>query len=392
MRTKRGRPPFPPVPGVGLNLNTGTNTKPCLYLRLGAHSGNGRIIAPDGAADIQRNAVVNFRIFRHDADFECKTSRPEVALGDVIVQSAAVHTPMKLQLRLLHPDFGAEILDVDLSQTVSDARFAEIEMAVEQYSVVLFRRQSLDDESQLAFSRRFGKLEYGHVAYGRDGSIEYIGHIGNIDAKDNQLSSKHKDVVFSTGNEMWHSDSSFREAPARFSISYAYEVTPEGGELEFVSTRPAYARLPPELKETIADLVVIHDYVYSRSKVGEDVVSPSLAESLPPVPQKLVRTNPATGAKNYYVGSHAQSIEGWNDEDAHALLDDLVARATNSEYRYQHRWQVGDLLIWDNRCVLHRGRPYDADRYRRRMHQTRVAGLCSSLDEDQFESKPSERR
>ena len=95
-----------------------------------------------------------------------------------------------------------------------------------------------------------------------------------------------------------------------------------------------------------------------------------------------MRRNHTTGEKNYYVGSHARSIEGWRDEDARALLDDLVARATALEYRYQHRWQVGDLLIWDNRCVLHRGMPYDADRYRRRMHQTRVAGVCSSLDED----------
>jgi alpha-ketoglutarate-dependent 2,4-dichlorophenoxyacetate dioxygenase len=293
---------------------------------------------------------------------------------------------MSLDLEPLHADFGVEIANVDVSKHVDDRRFAEIEMAVEQHSVVLFRDQTLNDDSQLEFSRRFGELEYGHVAYGRDGKIEYVGRIGNIDANGRQMPSKHERVVFSTGNEMWHSDSSFRKVPARFSISYAYEVTPEGGELEFVSTRPAYARLPPELKETIAELVVIHDYVFSRSQVGKDVVSPSLAASLPPVPQRLVRTNRAIGAKNYYVGSHARSIEGWKDEDARALLDDLVARATRPEYRYRHRWQVGDLLIWDNRCVLHRGRPYDADRFRRRMHQTRVAGLCSSLDEDRLES------
>jgi alpha-ketoglutarate-dependent 2,4-dichlorophenoxyacetate dioxygenase len=289
---------------------------------------------------------------------------------------------MKLQTRSLHPDFGVEILAVDVSQSLEDALFEELETAVEQYSVVLLRGQSLDDAGQLAFSRRFGELEYGHVAYGRDGSIEYVGRIGNIDANGVQLPRKHKKVVFSTGNEMWHSDSSFREIPARLSISYAYEVTPEGGELEFVSTRAAYSRLSANIKQTIADLVVIHDYVYSRGKVGEDVVSDSLAASLPPVRQRLVRTNHVTGAKNYYVGSHARSIEGWDNEDARALLDELTARASKPEYRYQHRWQAGDLLIWDNRCVLHRGRPYDADRYRRRMHQTRVAGRCSSLDED----------
>jgi len=247
--------------------------------------------------------------------------------------------------------------------------------------VVLFRGQTLDDDSQLAFSRRFGELEYGHLAYGRDRSIEYIGRIGNIDKDGAQLPARHRKVVFSTGNEMWHTDSSFRQVPARLSISYAYEVTPDGGELEFVSTRPAYARLPLDLKEKIASLIAIHDYSYSRSKVGKNVVSTSLAASLPPVPQKLVRRNPVTGQSNYFVGSHARSIEGWRDEDARELLDDLVTRATPPENRYRHQWRVGDLLIWDNRCVLHRGMPYDADRYRRRMHQTRVAGLCSSLDE-----------
>ena len=265
---------------------------------------------------------------------------------------------------------------------MADARFEEIARIVEQYSVVLFRDQTLDDESQLAFTRRFGELEFGHVAYGNEGKIEYLGRIGNVDKQGRHMPSQHERVIFSTGNEMWHSDSSFKKVPARFSISYAYEVTPEGGELEFVSTRPAYARLPEDLKERIADLVVVHDYVYSRSKVGAEVVSDSLAATLPPVPQKLVRTNPVTGDKNYYVGSHARSIEGWRDEDARPLLDDLIARATQPESRYVHRWQAGELIIWDNRCVLHRGRPYDADRYRRRMHQTRVAGYCSSLEED----------
>jgi alpha-ketoglutarate-dependent 2,4-dichlorophenoxyacetate dioxygenase len=288
---------------------------------------------------------------------------------------------MNLQTRPLHRDFGLEILAVDLSSPLDSALFEAIESAVERSSLLLFRSQSLDDARQLDFSRRFGPLEYGHVAYGRDGSIEYVGRIGNVDANGRQLPRKHEHVVFSTGNEMWHSDSSFREIPARFSLSYAYEVTPEGGELEFVSTRAAYARLPLELRRTIDDLVVIHDYVYSRSKVGRDVVSDSLAASLPPVRQRLVRSNPVAGAKNYFVGSHARSIEGWPDEDACALLDDLVARATAPEHRYRHTWQVGDLLIWDNRCMLHRGMPYDADRYRRRMHQTRVAGLCSSLNE-----------
>lgn len=301
-------------------------------------------------------------------------------------QSTCGSAVMALEMRPLHPDFGVEILGIDLARPLSEARFAEIEQAVDRFSVVLMRGQSIDDEIQLAFSRRFGELEYGHLAYGNHGRIEYVGRIGNIDSESRQMPASDKRVVFSTGNEMWHSDSSFREVPARLSISYAYEVSPQGGELEFASTRAAYSRLPAEIKEAIADLVAIHDYVYSRSKVGENAVSPSLARTLPPVRQKLVRTNPSTGDRNYYVGSHARSIEGWRDQDARRLLDDLMERATRPEYRYQHRWQVGDLLIWDNRCVLHRGRPYDADRFRRRMHQTRVAGRCSTLDEDRLGS------
>lgn len=294
---------------------------------------------------------------------------------------------MTLRFQPLHEQFGVEIAGVDVA-SMSDEVFGRVEATAEEHSLVLFREQSLDDARQLALTRRFGEPEFSHVAYGRDGSIEYVGVIGNIAPDGMQLPASDKKVVFGTGNEMWHSDSSFRPVPTRFSLSYAYEITPQGGEIEFVSTRPAYAALPDALKARMEDLVVIHDYVFSRSKVGEDVVSPSLAKSLPPVRQKLVRTNPVTGHKNFYVGSHAKTIEGWRDEDARELLDDLIARTVMPESIYQHRWRVGDLLIWDNRCLLHRGCPYDADRYRRRMHQTRVVGV-PTLDEDSVAARVS---
>lgn len=288
---------------------------------------------------------------------------------------------MTLELRKLHDDFGIEVLGVDIGEGLDDRQFLEIENAVEQYSVVLMRRQNLDDDRQLAFSKRFGELEFDHVTYGRERRINYVYRIGNVDRDGNHMPASHERVVFSTGNQMWHTDSSFRPVPAKFSISYAYEVTPEGGELEFVSARAAYARLPESMQATIRDLVVTHDYVYSRSKVSPDAVTPSHAESLPPVQQRLVRTNAVTGDKNYYVGSHARSIDGWDDQDARVLLDDLLDRAMQPEFIYSHRWEVQDLLIWDNRCVLHHGCPFDADQYRRCMHQTRVAGVCSSMDE-----------
>ena len=156
-----------------------------------------------------------------------------------------------LKLRNLHPEFGVEIIDIDLSEALEPNDFSQIELALERYSLVLFRNQVFDDDSQVAFSRRFGELEYDHVAYGRERRIRYIGCIGNIDENGQKMGANHERVVFSTGNEMWHSDSSFRPVPTRFSISYAYEVTPEGGELEFVSTRSAYARFPDETIDKI---------------------------------------------------------------------------------------------------------------------------------------------
>ena len=296
-------------------------------------------------------------------------------VGDTVNQFAGIDASP------LHPHFGVEIAGVDLSAPLDEATFAEISLAAERHSLVLFRGQRMDDNRQLGFTRRFGNPVTSHLAYARTGRTEYIFRIGNIGTDGEQLPSTHKNVVFGTGNEMWHSDSSFRPVPAKFSFSFAYEVTPEGGELEFVSTRPAYAELPESLKQRINDAVVIHDYVYSRSKVGENVITSEIERTLPPVRQKFIRRNPVTGEKNFYAGSHAKTLEGWSDSQARAVIDELNGRATRPERIYCHRWREGDFLIWDNRCLLHRGRPYDADRYRRRMHQSRVACEGPTLDE-----------
>jgi alpha-ketoglutarate-dependent 2,4-dichlorophenoxyacetate dioxygenase len=149
----------------------------------------------------------------------------------------------------------------------------------------------------------------------------------------------------------------------------------------FVSLRAAYDRLSPERKAELHPLIAIHDYVYSRSKVAPDAVSPELAASLPPVRQRLVRTNPATGAKNLFLGSHVREIEGMSEAASRALIDELTEAAIQPEHVYVHAWQPGDVVFWDNRCLLHAGSGYDADRHRRYMRQTRVSGTCSSLEE-----------
>lgn len=277
-------------------------------------------------------------------------------------------------LEPLHSDFGASITGIDLSSPLSEGDVEDIRIAIDEYSFVCFPGQSMDDDKQLTLTRHLGEPEPNHVRLGQDGVIEYFGTIGNVQADGSVLGNDHKRTIFQTGNNMWHSDSSFREVPAFVSIMCAYEVPEEGGQTEFVSERAAYGRLPEDEQAKIDPLLAIHDYVFSRSKVSPDAVTPSHAASLPPVEQKLVRRNPRTGAKNYYVGSHAKQIAGWSLEDSRPLLDDLLAQATRPEHVYAHDWQPGDVVIWDNRCLLHRGSGYDADKYRRFMRQSRVQG------------------
>ena len=288
---------------------------------------------------------------------------------------------VRLNIEKLHDDFGAKITGVDVTPPLDDATVEAIREAIDEHAFLVFPDQHLDDAQQLAFTSLLGEPEPNHVILGQTGRREYFGTIGNIDAEGRQMGNDHKHVRFLTGNNMWHSDSSFREVPSFVSIMSVHEVPDEGGETLYVSARAAYDRLSAAEQEAIDPLVTIHDYVFSRSKIGPDAVTPSHAASLPPVRQRLVRTNPRTGRKNYYVGSHAKAIEGWDDGRSRDLLDDLLERATRPEYVYSHRWEPGQLVIWDNRCLLHRGVGYDADKYRRRMLQTRVEGRCNTLQE-----------
>ena len=286
-----------------------------------------------------------------------------------------------LDCQPLHADFGARITGVDLSAPLSATLLDDIREAIDTYCFLLFPDQPLGDERHLALTRELGEPEPSHVALGTTGEIRYFGTIGNVQEDGTALGSDHKKTIFLTGNNMWHSDASFKEVPAFLSIMCAYETPAEGGATMFVSTRAAYDRLSDEKKAEVDPLIAIHDYVYSRSKVAPDAVSPSLAASLPPVRQKLVRRNPRTSAKNLFIGSHVKAIEGWSEPESRALLDGLVEHAIHDEHIYSHVWQPGDVVFWDNRCLLHCGEGYDADRYRRYMRQTRVRGEGSSLTE-----------
>ena len=285
----------------------------------------------------------------------------------------------KMIIENLHNDFGARILNFDVSSALDADTIRTILKAIDDFSVIIVPDQSLGDESHFRFTEMLGTPEPNHVAQGRDGIINYFGTIGNVQTDGTVQGNTHKQTKFLTGNNMWHTDSSFRKVPSFVSIMMAYEVPEEGGETQFVSARSAYTRLSEDMKEKIDPLEVIHDYVFSRSKVVD--VDPKHAASLPPITQRLVRKNPNTGAKNFYIGSHAKEIVGWDYGDSRSLLDELLAQTTVAERIYTHKWQPGDLVIWDNRCILHRGTGYDADKYRRFMRQTRVAGLGPTLEE-----------
>jgi alpha-ketoglutarate-dependent taurine dioxygenase len=278
----------------------------------------------------------------------------------------------QLDIEPLHDDFGARVNGIAISGDLSDRDVTLIRDAIDRYSLLCFPDQDMTDAKQLAFTRLLGEPEAEHVAFGKTGAVVYFGTVGNVEDDGSKRGNTDASTHYQTGNQLWHSDSSFREVPSFVSILHAYEVPGEGGATEFASMRVGYARLPGELRATIEPLHVVHDYVFSRSQVAP--VDPNHAASLPPVMHRLVRENPANGLKNTYIGSHARSIPGWSGMDSRRLLDDLLERATRPQAIYAHQWRAGDTVIWDNRCMLHRGIGYDADRWRRRMRQTRVVG------------------
>ncbi|WP_420626417.1 TauD/TfdA dioxygenase family protein [Candidatus Poriferisodalis sp.] len=284
-----------------------------------------------------------------------------------------------LTIEPIHPDFGATVTGIDLSADFDDEATAALREAIDMHSLLHFPEQEMTDEAQFALTRCLGEPEPNHVHFGKTGEVIYFGTIGNVIDADTKRDESDPLTRNQKGNNLWHSDSSFRLVPSYVSILHAYEVPGEGGETEYASQRAAYARLDPSLQAEIDELQVLHDYVFSRTQVAP--VDPNHAASLPPIPQRLVRTNPSNGAKNYYVGSHARSIVGWSGIDSRRLIDELNAGATRPEGVYSHRWSSGDTVIYDNRCMLHRGVGYDADRWRRYMRQTRVQGQGPTLDE-----------
>ncbi len=288
---------------------------------------------------------------------------------------------MVLTIRKLADHFAAEIGGVDLTEPINDATVATLQSALDDHSVLVFRDQPFEDDSQIVFSSRFGPLE--NMLYKREGDgNQPISNITNVDFRTDKLfPSGHPRLIANSGNEMWHTDSSFKPVPAYCSMLSGREVPPVGGDTQFASCRSAYESMPEAEQLRLDGLVAEHNYAWSRGKVSGYTPAPEALAQVPPVRHAVVRTNPANGRKNFYSGAHASHIIGWPVEKGWKLLEDLVSTAAQPKFVYAHKWRQYNFVIWDNRCVLHRGTAFESDKCRRVMRRTTVAGVGPTVSE-----------
>ncbi len=283
---------------------------------------------------------------------------------------------MYFELRPLHPNFGLEIVGADVTQPFTEAQFEEIREAFETHSLLLFRGPAITDEQQFAFSARFGTPQISFSGNQTGGT--HFSRQSNIDPETGELLPlDHKQMVYQSGNVMWHSDSSYRESGSLCSILSAREVTPEGGHTEFVSQRAAWDTLPAARRKTLEGRVAVHSIVHSRNLIAPNLLTKEQEREIPAARHPLVKINPVNRRKSLFLGAHASHIEDMPVAEGRALLKALLSEATQERNIYSHRWETGDVIVWDNRCMLHRATPFDATRHRRLLQRTTVPGELS---------------
>ena len=273
----------------------------------------------------------------------------------------------------LGPGFCAEVRGAGLADVAAhDDVYAAVRAAFEEHSVLVFRSQPITDDLQVAYSQRFGPLEIAKAASLGEGTPFSI--LTNTDRATGRLvAPDHKEALRARANQLWHTDSTFKIPPALASVLSARVVPPEGGETEFASTRNAWARLPETMRDRLENSFAWHDYAHSRGKIAPQLASARERATMPPVCWRMRWVNPANGRAALYVASHTCGIEGMPTPDALALVEELISNATRPEYTYVHRWQVGDVVMWDNRATLHRGRPWPDNLHPRHMMRTTIS-------------------
>ena len=283
------------------------------------------------------------------------------------------------------PTFAAEIGDIDLTKPVPDVDFEAIREAFWKYAVLIFPGQALTQEQHLAFSARFGPVETERTLDPKATPSRFSGEfadISNLAADGKIWGETSRQRMYKAGNKLWHTDSSFKRLPSLCSLLYARTIAPIGGHTQFADQRAAYDALPEATKAKLRGLVVEHWIVHSRRRSGFTEFNEDEMKRLPPVPQVLVRTIPQTGRKSLYVASHAGRIFGMPDEEGRALIDELIAHATQRRFVYTHRWRPEELVMWDNRCTMHRGTDYDDLRWVRDMARVTISDVANSCEQE----------
>jgi alpha-ketoglutarate-dependent 2,4-dichlorophenoxyacetate dioxygenase len=289
---------------------------------------------------------------------------------------------MDFDVQLLHPLFAAKLSGFDAARPLDEKTVRAIATLIDRHAVLVLPDQRLDDETQLAFARNFGEIEAPRSARAetRQRLRPEISDISNLDENHRLRAVDDPRRFDQLGNRLWHTDGSFRRIPAALSMLYAHQVPTIGGETEFADLRAAWDALPIETKSEVEGLVAMHDIAYSRSQIGFTELLFGERRALPPVPQRLVRVHPGSGRKTLYLASHASHILDRPLPEGRLLLRDLIEFATRREFVYRHIWRNGDLVIWDNRCTMHRGRPFDESQTRD-LRRVTTRDLAPTLDQ-----------
>jgi len=281
------------------------------------------------------------------------------------------------------PFFAGVVSGLDLRKPLTPEQVKAVHAGMDQYGVLVFHDQPIDDEQQLVFSRALGPLEQatGDIAAPQDRRMSMdLNDISNLDKHGEVLPRDDRRRLFGLGNQLWHSDSSFKDVPAKYSLLSARKIPPTGGNTEFADMRAAYDALDEATKREVHDLICAHSQIFSRGILGFDDFTEAERQKWAPVRQRLVRRHPSTGRLSLYLASHAGGIEGWPVPEARAFLRDLTEHATQRQFVYAHVWKPWDLVMWDNRVTMHRARRYDPTQVRD-MRRTTLTNEVSSLEQ-----------
>ncbi len=292
---------------------------------------------------------------------------------------------MPMTVKQIHKHFVGEISGLDLREPVASDDAVALNQALDRYGVLVFRGQHITDEEQLTFTRSFGEIELaigGNVTKPSERRLDVkLADVSNLDQHGKVMAKDDRRRMFNLGNRLWHSDSSYRAVPAKCSLLSCRSKPSKGGNTEFAFMPAAYDALDDETKAEIDGLVAVHSLIYSRGQLGFGDFSAEEMKTFAPVRQALVRTNDFTGRKSVFLSAHIGTIVGWEMPEARDFIRELTEHATQPEFVHAHEWEVGDLVVWDNRQCMHRVRPFKDTDEPRDMRRTTVAGSGQTAEQ-----------